>query len=41
MPEVDSNTYFFDNRAEAEAFAMTQRWIFNPDIHANVYEIKS
>ena len=41
MPEVDSNTYFFDNRAEAEAFAMTQRWVFNPEVHAHVHEIKS
>lgn len=39
MPEVGSNTYFFDNKAEAEAFAITQRWVFNPEMHAEVYQI--
>ena len=40
MPDVTRNTYFFDTKEEAEAFAITQRWIFNPDIHATVYAIK-
>ena len=41
MPEVESNTQFFTDKAEAEAFAITQRWVFNPEVHAHVYEIKS
>ena len=41
MPEVESNTCFFSNKAEAEVFAITQRWVFNPEVHAKVHEIKS
>ena len=40
MPDVIQNTYFFDTKEEAEAFAVTQRWIFNSDIHATVYELE-
>ena len=40
MPEVDCNTYFFTTEEEANNFAITQRWVFNPEIHAKVYKIK-
>lgn len=39
MPNTTQNAYFFDNREEAEAFAVKQVWVFNKDIHADVYEI--
>lgn len=39
MPNTTQNAYFFDTREEAEAFAVKQVWVFNPDIHADVYEI--
>ena len=39
MPNTTQNTYFFDTREEAEAFAEKQVWVFNPNVHADVYEI--
>ena len=39
MPNTTQNAYFFDNREEAEAFAVKQIWVFNSDIRADVYEI--
>lgn len=39
MPNTTQNVYFFDTRAEAEAFAEKQIWVFNDEIHAEVYEI--
>ena len=39
MPEVTNNYYAFDNKAEAEAFAVNQIWVFDPDIHAEVKTI--
>ena len=39
MPNTTHNLYFFDNKEEAEAFASTQTWVFNSDIHATVKEV--
>lgn len=39
MPNVSSNTYFFDNKKEASNFAKRQIWVFNTSVHADVYKI--
>lgn len=39
MPNVANNIYAFADKAEAEAFAVTQIWVFNPDVHARVEEL--
>lgn len=39
MPNTTQNAYFFDSGEEAEAFAIKQIWVFNSDIHADVYKI--
>lgn len=39
MPNVDRNTYFFDNKDEAEAFAAKQVWPFNHDCIFPVKEL--
>lgn len=40
MPDVESDTVFFTDKAEAEAYAKTQIWVFNPDITATVNTLK-
>lgn len=39
MPNTTNNIYAFSDRAEAEAFAVTQTWVFNHDVHAEVEEL--
>jgi len=39
MPNTDNDTFAFDNKKEAEAFAKAQIWVFNPDSHATVHAI--
>lgn len=39
MPNTTNNIYAFTDKAEAEAFAVTQIWVFNPDVHARVEEL--
>jgi len=39
MPNTTHNLYAFDNKEEAEAFAVKQIWVFNPNVHAKVKEI--
>ena len=39
MPDTTSDIFGFTTKEEAEAFALTQKWVFNKDIHATVYEI--
>lgn len=39
MPNTTNNVYAFTDKAEAEAFAVTQVWVFNPDVHARVEEL--
>ena len=39
MPDTTNNVYAFTDRAEAEAFAETQIWVFNPEVHAKVEEL--
>ena len=39
MPETTNNVYAFSDKAEAETFAVTQIWVFNKDIHAEVVEL--
>lgn len=39
MPNTTNNIYAFTDKAEAEAFAVTQIWVFNPNIHATVEEL--
>jgi len=36
MPDITNDLYFFDSKMEAEAVAITQKWYFNEDIHAEV-----
>ena len=40
MPNTTSNTHFFTDKAEAEAYAAKQTWVFNEDIHGTVVEMK-
>lgn len=40
MPNVSHNTHFFTDRAEAEAYAMAQNWVFNHNVHGTVVEMK-
>lgn len=39
MPDVTENLYAFSDKAEAEAFAEKQIWVFNPEVHSSVEEI--
>ncbi len=39
MPNTTNNIYAFSDKAEAEAFALTQIWVFNPDVHSTVEEL--
>ena len=39
MPYVDGNIHFFINKADAEAYAARQTWVFNRDIHGEVKEM--
>lgn len=39
MPNTTNNICAFTDKAEAEAFALTQIWVFNPDVHASVEEL--
>lgn len=39
MPCVEKSAFAFDNREEAEAFAKTQKWVFDKSIHPMVKEI--
>lgn len=39
MPNIDNNLYAFDNKKEAEAFAVKQIWPFNSEVHATVKRI--
>lgn len=39
MPNTTNNIYAFADKAEAEAFAVTQIWVFNSDVHARVEEL--
>ncbi len=39
MPNVDRNTHFFVDRADAEAFAQKQHWPFNKNISGKVVEL--
>lgn len=39
MPNTACNLYFFTDKAEAEAFAKKQIWVFNPNVHATVHEL--
>ena len=39
MPSTTNNIYAFTDKAEAEAFAVTQIWVFNPEVHAKVKEL--
>lgn len=39
MPNVTNNIYVFTDKDEAEAFAKTQTWVFNHDVHAKVETI--
>ena len=39
MPDTTNNIYAFSDRTEAEAFAVKQIWVFNPNVHADVVEI--
>ncbi len=36
MPNTTNNIYAFTDKAEAEAFAVKQIWVFNPKVHADV-----
>lgn len=40
MPVIHNNVAAFIDEAEAEAFAKTQVWPFNPNIHAKVEALK-
>ena len=39
MPNTTNNIYAFSDKTEAEAFAVKQIWVFNPDVHADVKEL--
>lgn len=39
MPNTTNNIYAFSDKSEAEALALTQIWVFNPDIHSTVEEL--
>ena len=39
MPNTTSDVFGFTTKEEAEAFALTQEWVFNKDSHPTVYEI--
>lgn len=39
MPNTTNNIYAFTDKAEAEAFAVTQIWVFSPDVHSSVEEL--
>lgn len=39
MPNTTNNIYAFTDKTEAEAFAVTQIWVFNSDVHAEVKEL--
>lgn len=39
MPNTTNNIYAFTDKAEAEAFAVTQTWVFNSEVHARVEEL--
>lgn len=39
-PDVDGKLHFFTDYAEAEAYAMTQTWIFNNKIHSKVEKVR-
>ena len=39
MPNTTNNICAFTDKAEAEAFAITQTWVFNPNVHADVEEL--
>ena len=39
MPNTTNNVYAFSDKAEAEAFAVKQIWVFNSNVHASVEEL--
>ena len=39
MPNTTNNIYAFTDKAEADAFAVTQLWGFNPNIHEKAVEL--
>ena len=39
MPNVEQSLFAFDDKEEAEAFAKTQKWVFDKSIHPTVKEI--
>ena len=40
MPEVTGSTHYFTDRTEAEAYAVTQTWVFNSNIHGTVEAVE-
>lgn len=39
MPNTAQDIFVFKKKEEAEAFAKEQKWVFNKEIHAPIYEI--